>query len=73
MWERLKELTAELGEATTDPSEIQVDFEPAALSTIRSSLPAATIVGCRFHLGQCFIRHIQEGGLREEYADRQTE
>jgi len=54
------------------PESIFANFE---LSIHRGSLkvwPTITIIGCRFHLGQAWWRHIQNLGLSNDYRN-QTE
>lgn len=45
------------------PEKINLDFEIAAHSAFRASFPNATLLCCRFHLGQAWYRNIQKLGL----------
>lgn len=55
MWECLKTLKPQV----LQPARIIVDFEKAAISSIRKQFPNTTIRGCYFHLSQSVWRKIQ--------------
>ena len=55
------------------PEKIYLDFEIAAHSAFRASFPNATLLCCRFHLGQVWYRNIQKLGLSSEYKDTDSE
>jgi hypothetical protein len=50
-----------------DPLSITVDFEQAAMDSLREYFPNAAIHGCLFHFGQCLFRKIQSLGLQPWY------
>jgi hypothetical protein len=45
------------------------DFERACLNACSTVFPAARLVGCLFHLGQCLWRRVQEEQLTVRYRD----
>ena len=51
---------------------ITIDFEQAMIKAIRKLLPSVVIRGCRFHLGQSWLRKIQSLGLLNIYKDREN-
>ena len=55
-----------------DPHGFLVDFELAAINSIRHLLPGSQVSGCFFHLCSNLWKHIQSGGMQEQYiADQQ--
>jgi hypothetical protein len=50
------------------PSEILLDFEAAAIESLRFAFPTAILIGCFFHFGQCLFRKLCDVGLREHYG-----
>ena len=62
----LRKLTAFLPSAYAPPS-VFVDFEESIHIAIRRVWPSTRIFGCRFHLGQSWIRKIRELGLTKTY------
>ena len=45
------------------------DFEQAAITAFRNSLPNARVRGCFFHFQQSLIRKIGTLGLKEQYRE----
>jgi hypothetical protein len=54
-----------------DPANVSIDFEVAAISSIRAAFPEANINGCFFHLGQSVYRAVVRLGLKIEYSNDQ--
>ena len=52
-----------------DPDGFLVDFETAAINSIRNVLPQTDISGCFFHLSSNLWKHIQRAGLQERYKN----
>ena len=48
-------------------TSITVDFEKAAINSIKNNFPHVSICGCFFHFGQCLWRKIQTVGLQSWY------
>lgn len=55
-------------EKNLNPASLLVDFERAALNSIKRHFPQSQIGGCLFHFGQCVWRRIQAEGLASWYA-----
>ncbi|CAF0907509.1 unnamed protein product [Adineta steineri] len=51
-----------------DPANVSMDFEVAAMSSIRSAFPRANINGCFFHLCQSVYRAVVRLRLKVEYS-----
>jgi hypothetical protein len=49
------------------PSTIIIDFEEGIRAAVYGVWPSCAIKGCRFHLGQCWHRKIQQLGLATQY------
>ena len=49
-----------------EPSVVLTDFEKAAIDAVSTVLPASSLHGCRFHLGQSWRRRIQALGLSRD-------
>lgn len=49
------------------PSQINVDFELAAIKAAHEVFPKANIQGCYFHLTQSIIRNLGAKGLKQRY------
>ncbi|KAK3919873.1 Protein FAR1-RELATED SEQUENCE 5, partial [Frankliniella fusca] len=58
-FDKLKALASERVERNLQPAHILVDFEDAALSALRQTLPGANIRACRFHFTQNCIKRIR--------------
>jgi hypothetical protein len=54
---------------TLNPESIMADFEKACHNAVTHVFPAAQLVGCLFHLGQCLWRKVQEVHLTAAYRD----
>ena len=50
------------------PTRILVDFEAAAISALRATLPMTLICGCYFHYCQAIYRKMCELGFQQRYA-----
>ena len=50
------------------PETVLVDFELAALNTVRVTFPDTELQGCLYHLSQCVYRLVQDAGLQAQYA-----
>ncbi len=46
-----------------------IDFELAAIASIRDLFPGVVITGCYFHFGQALYRRLQQEGLQNAYAE----
>ncbi len=46
-----------------------IDFELAAIASIRATFPGVVITGCFFHLCQALYRRLQQEGLQNAYAE----
>jgi len=42
-----------------EPSVVRTDFEKAAMNAVSTVLPSSRLHGCRFYLGQSWLRRIQ--------------
>ncbi|CAF3661964.1 unnamed protein product [Rotaria sp. Silwood1] len=51
-----------------DPVNVKLDFEQAAIRTIRTKFPHANISGCFFHLCQSVYRAVERFGLKADYS-----
>lgn len=49
------------------PTQINVDFELAAINAIKEVFPNAKIQGCFFHLAQSIVRNLGTNGLKVRY------
>ena len=49
------------------PTLILTDFEKAAFNAFGQAFPLANLGGCRFHLAQAIMRHVNEHGLKHKY------
>ncbi|CAM1308478.1 Uncharacterised protein at_DN2091 [Pycnogonum litorale] len=54
------------------PVSVMVDFEMAAIQSLRAAFPATEVKGCLFHFGQCLWRKIQKLGLQQWYRESPT-
>lgn len=54
-----------------NPTEINVDFEAAAIKAIKEVFPSVKVQGCFFHLAQSIWRKVQDVGLTESYKTNQ--
>jgi hypothetical protein len=52
-----------------DPVNVKMDFEQAAIGSIRTKFPPANISGCFFHLCQSVYRAVGRFGLKTDYSD----
>ncbi|CAF5058282.1 unnamed protein product, partial [Rotaria sp. Silwood1] len=52
-----------------DPVNVKLDFEQAAIRTIRTKFPHANISGCFFPLCQSVYRAVERFGLKADYSD----
>ncbi|XP_076061593.1 uncharacterized protein LOC143037341 [Oratosquilla oratoria] len=52
-----------------NPVTVTIDYERAALSSLKACFPNTIIYGCFFHFGQCLWREIQRSGLQTWYSD----
>lgn len=59
-------------EPNLDPSNVSMDFEIAAISSIRFAFPQASINGCFFYLCQSVYRAVVHLGLKADYSDDQA-
>jgi hypothetical protein len=55
-----------------NPTDVTMDFEPAAIASLRTAFPQANINGCFFHLCQAVYRAVVRFGLKTEYAEDQS-
>lgn len=67
----IKEKCMDLG-LTFLPNQIVVDFEYSIHQAIKEMWSSVTIIGCRFHLSQSWIRKIQKLGLMSEYKNHNS-
>ena len=44
-----------------------MDFETAAISSVKAVFPKCEISGCFYHLARCVIRHVYSLGLKKDY------
>lgn len=58
-----------LQNAAINPTDFMVDFEMAAINSVRENFPLADVRGCHFHFGQNVWRKIQQLGLQTEYNE----
>ena len=54
-----------------DPANVSIDFQVAAICSIRAAFPGANINGCFFHLGQSVYRAVVRLGLKIENSNDQ--
>jgi len=55
-------------------SYLYVDFEESCYKIVKKFHPLCTVVGCNFHLGQAWFRHIQaDTDLRKLYMESKSE
>ena len=54
------------------PPEIMIDFEKAVMNSIKTNFTNCAISCCRFHLGQAWLRKIQNLRLTELFRDRSS-
>ena len=50
-----------------NPQRIQVDFEKAMISAVKTIFPHCKVIGFYFHFSQAIWRKVQSIGLQEEY------
>ena len=51
---------------------INVDYENAAIISLRQIFPEVTIQGCLFHYAQCINRAVQRCGLQVAYNNNEV-
>ena len=44
-----------------------MDFEAAAINSVKAGFPQCTISGCFYHLCRCVKRHVNSLGLKKDY------
>ncbi|KAG4076567.1 hypothetical protein HA402_002730 [Bradysia odoriphaga] len=63
IFSKLKEFEPQL-----NPKKIMIDFEMAAIKSLKEVFPEADVYGCFFHMCKCIYRKIQEHGLQTIYG-----
>ena len=58
---------------TGGPRTFLTDFELAAIRSINSVFPEATVKGCSFHFRQALYRRVQREGLKQHYEEPDSE
>lgn len=68
VWDALKRAGLDLG-YTMNPKQVMVDFEKAAIKSVKLSFPGCVLIGCLFHFGQSLIKNLFKiPGLKKEYC-----
>lgn len=52
-----------------NPTQINIDFEQAAIKAIKQVFPNAKIQGCYFHLKQSLLRNLSQHELKTRYEN----
>jgi hypothetical protein len=55
-----------------NPSFVTIDFEQAAINSIRLIFPNAVVKGCNFHFNKCIYTKLQELGFQSAFIDNKS-